>query len=556
MTDLLAPLPAPPDLPSPAPLSRTLFDWFAETAAVHPDEPALEVLGRCHSYRELEDRAAAVACALLRANGGTAPKRVALLASRSLTAFAGYLAALRLGATVTPLNPGYPVTRNRSVWQLAASDVLLADETGAAQLSGEDFSGGPALLRLTGAETAQLRSDTAALPAFGTTPADVAYILFTSGSTGRPKGVPIRHANLAPYIAHNIERFEVGPRCRVSHTFDLTFDPSVFDLFVTWGGGATLVVPQRSELMKPVQYVADRGITHWFSVPSVVSVSASLGTLPADGAPALRHAVFIGEQLTERQARLWAAAAPDAVVTNVYGPTELTVACSEFQLPRNVSEWAPTSNDTVPIGAVYPFLDHVVLGEDGLPAEEGELCVRGPQRFDGYLDPSDDHGRFLSYEPDDEPHRGPDRGSDRGRPARIYRGDGPLTAAYWYRTGDRVRHEHGSLVHLGRLDSQVKIRGYRVELGEIETALRRHPAMAEAVVLAVPGSDGTELTACHTGDPVTATEVMLWLRKRIPVHMVPRRYEHLDALPLNANGKIDRPALVRRFTPGRAEGNG
>lgn len=518
----------------PAAYDRTLYDWFAGSLADHPDEPALEVLGTTYSYRALDDRAAAVAATLLAAHGGTAPTRIALLASRSLTAFAGYLAALRLGATVTPLNPGYPVARNRAVWQLARADVLLADAGGAAQLTVDEPE--VTVVRLSEEQTAALPVP-AHLPERTTAPGDVAYVLFTSGSTGRPKGVPIKHRNLAPYIAHNIDRFEVGPGCRVSHTFDLTFDPSVFDLFVTWGGGATLVVPQRSELLEPIRYAEDRRITHWFSVPSVVSVSASLGKLPAGQATGLRYGIFIGEQLTERQAQLWAEAAPKARIENVYGPTELTVACTEFRLAAETADWPATSNGTIPIGPVYPFLEHVVLGEDGLPAEEGELCVRGPQRFDGYLDPADDHGRFLAHTP----------GS--GQPAEIYQGAGPLTAEHWYRTGDRVRWENGTLTHLGRLDNQVKVRGYRIELGEIESALRRHPGIADAVVLAVPGPAETELVAVHTGDPLKATDLMLWLRKQVPVHMVPRRYVHVDALPLNPNGKTDRPALTRRYTP-------
>ncbi|MFJ6793780.1 AMP-binding protein [Streptomyces sp. NPDC091268] len=533
-------------LPERTPPERTLYDWFARSLAAHPDEPALEVRGRTYSYRHLDERAVAVAGAVLRANGGLAPDRIALLASRSLTAFAGYLAALRLGATITPLNPGYPADRNRSVWQLARADVLLADEQGSVQLKGADPAGpdghGPVLLRLTDAETAQLPADASALPERTAGPGDVAYILFTSGSTGRPKGVPVKHRNLAPYIAHNIERFEVGPGCRVSHTFDLTFDPSVFDLFVTWGGGATLVVPQRTELLEPVRYVVERALTHWFSVPSVVSVSASLGRLPAGEAVDLRYGIFIGEQLTELQARLWAEAAPKARIENVYGPTELTVACTEFRLPDDPGEWPATSNGTIPIGPVYDFLEHVLLGEDGQPAEEGELCVRGPQRFDGYLDPADDRGRFLAYD------------AASGRPAVVYQGETPLTPSHWYRTGDRVRREHGTLTHLGRLDNQVKVRGYRIELGEIESALRRNPGLADAVVLAVPGRDETELVACYTGEPLKATDIMLHLRKQVPVHMVPRRYEHLDAMPLNPNGKIDRSALTAAFTRPASEG--
>jgi acyl-CoA synthetase (AMP-forming)/AMP-acid ligase II len=228
------------------------------------------------------------------------------------------------------------------------------------------------------------------------------------------------------------------------------------------------------------------------------------------------------------QARAWRSIAPAATIENVYGPTELTVACTVYQLPADPDRWPSTSNDTVPIGPIYDFLDWVVLDGDGRPATDGELCVRGSQRFDGYLDPADDAGRFLTHED--------------GR-TEIHDGTGALTGRHYYRTGDRVRLENGEWVHLGRLDNQVKIRGYRVELGEIEAAMRRHDDVLDAVVLAERVGEETELVGCYTGSPVAATAFLLWLRKRIPVHMVPRRYRHLDALPLNPNGKVDRGRL-------------
>jgi amino acid adenylation domain-containing protein len=502
----------------------TLYQWFTDSADRAPDAPALEVGEDVLTYGRLRERVDAVATRILAANGGQAPKRVALLASRSLTAFTGYLAVLRLGAVVVPLNPGHPVYRNEIICGSAELDVLVADDNGAAQVDGLGATAGAVLSLSDDDVRAAVAGE---LPELAVGPDDTAYILFTSGSTGKPKGVPITHANLAAYVARNIERFDVGPGCRVSHTFDFTFDPSVFDLFVTWGGGATLVCPHRTELLTPVDYLVDKAITHWFSVPSVVSVSANLGNLPTGRPTVLRQSIFIGEQLTFHQAAAWRAVAPQARLDNVYGPTELTVACTEYRLPDDPGQWPSTSNDTVPIGPVYEFLDHLILGEDGRPAGEGELCVRGEQRFTGYLDPGDNPGRFMVQD------------GDRYVP---YDGTEPRPEFY-YRTGDRVRWENGELVHLSRLDHQLKIRGYRVELGEIEAAIARHDDITQAVVVVVPRDDAPELVGFYTGVEVPDRQLVRWLRQYLPIHMVPRRLNHLAELPLNANGKVDRGAL-------------
>lgn len=523
---------------------RTLYEWFADTVRRLPDECAIEVGGQRLTYRQLHDAAEVAAGAVL-AWHGRVPARVALLATRDLATYVGYLAALRLGAAVTPLNPTFPAQRNRTVCELSGAELVLSDATAADRLNGP-LPVLPVQVQ-PGAQVQPAAQVPVELPAYEVSPDAVAYVLFTSGSTGRPKGVPIRHRNLAPYIRHNISRYEVGPGCRMSHTFDLTFDPSVFDLFVTWGGGATLVVPQRTDLLTPVDYLVDNRITHWFSVPSVVSVTAGLGNLPTGRAVELRYSLFIGEQLTLRQAELWRAVAPNAVLENVYGPTELTVACSEYRLPGSRGDWPTVSNDTIPIGPVYGFLDYLILDSEGRPADDGELVVRGSQRFDGYLDPTDNVGRFLRH--------------DATTGTQVYDGTGPLTAEHYYRTGDRVRWEGGELVHLGRLDNQVKIRGYRIELGEIETALRRHPDVGDAVVVADARDGDTQLVAFYTGAGTEPRALRSWLRQHVPTHMVPSRFEHRTSLPLNANGKIDRSRLVEvapqhRATPRHVHSEG
>jgi acyl-coenzyme A synthetase/AMP-(fatty) acid ligase len=248
----------------------------------------------------------------------------------------------------------------------------------------------------------------------------------------------------------------------------------------------------------------------------VISIAARLRALRPDAMPDLRWSLFAGERLTLEQARTWAAAAPVSVLENLYGPTELTITCTAYRLPRSLDRWPVTPNGTVPIGTPYPHLEAEVVGE--------ELCMRGSQRFDGYLDPADNEDRFLHAE-DLRP---------------LGAGERPEPAD-WYRTGDRVSHHEGELLFLGRLDDQVKVHGYRVELGEIEAVLREHPAVDEAVVVALESERGeTQLCGlyCGRGDGVAD-----FARDRLPAYMLPARWLHVDEFPVNANGKIDRGRL-------------
>ncbi|MEU6083527.1 amino acid adenylation domain-containing protein [Streptomyces sp. NPDC047108] len=507
--------------------SQTLYAWFAGSADRFGDCTALEVGGETLTYGELRDLVERLAARLVAAGGGRTPRRVGLLASRSVTSYAGYLAILRAGAAVVPLNPDYPASRNAAIARAAELETVIAESVGA----GGDL-GVPLLVAGTG-ELAALRAEKP--PALGpcpATPDDIAYIIFTSGSTGTPKGVPVLHRNIDAYLAHVVPRYDAGPGSRLSQTFELTFDGSVHDLFVAWGGGGTLVVPRRGQLMSPVKFINSARLTHWFSVPSLASFASRLGTLTPGSMPTLRRSVFGGEALTLAQARAWQSAAPAGTLENLYGPTELTISCTEYRLPRAVEDWPRTSNGTVPMGSCYSTLEFLVLDEKGEETGTGELCVRGPQRIPGYLDPADNAGRFLVREEDGTVEH--------------YAGASPLTGRHWYRTGDRVTvGEDGVLVYLGRTDHQVKIRGHRIELGDIEAPLREQAGVRDAIVLAVEGPDGEkDLTAAVSGSGCDAEELYSALRARLPPYMMPRRITALEELPRNSNGKIDRRALL------------
>ncbi|MEW2296342.1 amino acid adenylation domain-containing protein [Streptomyces sp. NPDC006743] len=508
----------------------TLYGWFARSAAAHPDAPALEVAGACLTYRELRAAAERLAARLTAAAGGTAPRRVGLLTSRSVTAYAGYLAILRTGAAVVPLNPEHPAARTAAIAAAAGLDLVLTTSADAPSATG---LGTPVHIHTPDAETgagtegAETADGTGpGAPPPQADPDGVAYIIFTSGSTGAPKGVPVRHRNICAYLERVAGRYGIGPGSRLSQSFELTFDGSVHDLFVAWAGGGTLVVPSRGQLLNPVKTVNSLRLTHWFSVPSLITFAARLGALAPDSMPTLRWSVFGGEPLTLRAAREWRAAAPGSRLEVLYGPTEVTISCTAYRFPDEVAHWPRTPNGTAPIGTGHRDLDVLLLGEDGRPAERGELCVRGPLRFDGYLDPRHDGGRFLTEDL---------------RPA-----DGsPPAPGHWYRTGDRVAVTDGLLVHLGRTDQQVKVRGHRIELGEVEAALRTQPGVRDAIVVTLPAADGEpELQAAVSGTGCVPDRLYAALAGRLPPYMMPSRITVLDELPLNPNGKIDRRALL------------
>ncbi|MGW1128887.1 amino acid adenylation domain-containing protein [Streptomyces sp. NPDC002526] len=494
-----------------------LYHRFEASAARYGTRTALELGGESYSYRRLAEMAESLA-AHIHARSEGAHERIGLMTGRSLLGFVGYLAVQRLGKSVVPLNPSFPQERTRQM--LAASGAgLVVAEPG---LTVPDVAG----VRVLAVDpTSVPEPPPAPAPPLADAPEAEAYLLFTSGSTGAPKGVPIRQRHLSAFLDTVRDRFGLGPESRCSQFFDLTFDPSVFDLFAVWSAGATLVVPNRNDLLRPVRFVTDNALTHWYAVPSAISRAQAGGRLLPGSMPSLRHSMFGGEALTWQQARAWRDAAPGSTLTNAYGPTEVTIFCSDVTLPADPGDWPDTPNGVVPIGLPYPGLEYAVFDESGQPATEGELCVRGPQRFDGYLDPEANRGRFHPSPPPE------------GEPA--------VPEDSWYRTGDRVTSVDGVPCFLGRVDHQVKVSGYRVEPGEIEAALLSLPGVDLAVVVAVrEDADALGLYAvcvAPSGDPAGLRAALV---RDLPAYMVPRRVLTVDQLPCDANGKVDRRAVA------------
>ena len=516
--------------------SHDLRFGFIQSVERFPNRPALGIGHRVYTYAESSDIARRWAAGLMDAVEGRSPQRVGIFASRSETSYLGVMACLFAGAAFVPLNPQFPIERTQTMCEQADLDALIVDDRSAVQLPSllAGLSRIPAILlpetnslmalNLPTDCCAFTREDLAKtkpliqLPEIS--PDDLAYLLFTSGSTGKPKGVPIAHANVRAFLNFSLARYSLTPEDRLTQTFDQTFDLSIFDLFMAWESGASFHSMHPFELLAPIKFVNRRRITVWFSVPSVAGLLLKQDALKAGSMPDLRWSLFCGEGLPRVIAEAWQAAAPQSTVENLYGPTELTVACAAYR-------WDPVKspsecvNDLVPIGEVFPSLSSIVINDylsDVPVGEVGELCITGPQMFQGYWRaPELSAGCFLERE---EP---------RG------------TKVKYYRTGDLVSRHDERYAYLGREDTRIKMCGYRIELGEIEAILRRRGCV-DAVVVPCPERRPEYLTAFVSGN-VEIADLFAALRRSLPGYMVPRTIVSLETLPLNKNSKIDRGAL-------------
>jgi amino acid adenylation domain-containing protein len=526
-----------------------LLAGFLQSSERMGDRTALEVDGRALSYRDLRHRAASLAATLQSTDTAPGPQLTAIFAGRSETAYAGVLAALMRGHGYVPLQPLHPSERTRDMLERAGCGAVIVDAASTGRLDGllQGLTRSLVLLLPDTAEGDAARIAArwphhivvsaadlvpAAMLRLAPRQADaLAYLLFTSGSTGRPKGVMVTQRNVRTFVDAIVDRYDIGPADRLSQMFDLTFDPSAFDLFAAWERGACVCCPSERDRMTPTRFIRDRRLTCWFSVPSVGVLARRLGLLKPGVLPSLRLSLFCGEPLPVDLATAWAESAPASIVENLYGPTEATISCTVYRWdPR--SSPAEAVHGTVPIGSPLPGTRVMVVDEDlreVAPGAAGELLIAGPQVSAGYWrDPQKTAAAFVVPPGRDEVH---------------------------YRTGDRVlrSREDGPLCFLGRTDSQIKVMGHRVELGEVEAVLRDVCDTDEVVAVGWPrtatGASGIVAFASSlTVDPEIALEVA---RRRLPAVMVPRQLRVLAELPLNPNGKIDRNALLQSLEESR-----
>ncbi|WP_217987321.1 non-ribosomal peptide synthetase [Vreelandella alkaliphila] len=498
------------------------FQGYSDAAPVHhlieqqtaatPETTALVFADQSLSYAELNTHANHLAHYLI--GLGVRPEtRVGIAMERSIEMVVGLLAILKAGGAYVPLDPEYPSERLAFIAEDSSIELLLTQHHLRGSLPVAD---GLSVVELDRLDIAHHASSNPAVVLHGD---HLAYVIYTSGSTGRPKGAAIRHDALTNCMIWMQETYQITDTDAVLHKAPFGFDVSVWEIFWPLSVGARLVIAQPGDHRDPeriIELIQRQGVTTLNFVPSMLKAFLAYPDVKAK--TRLKHIMCGGEAVPATLQQDVAECLDGAHLHDLYGPTETTI---------HVTHWwcRDETHRQIPIGRPISDTRTYVL-DGGLnlvpPGVAGELYLGGVSLARGYLNRSDLTAERFVADPFTEGER-------------------------LYRTGDLVRwRDDGQLEYLGRLDHQVKIRGLRIELGEIEAELLAQPEVREAVVVAQEGPGASRLVAYvipQAGSQLDTSSLREALGQKLPDYMVPGVVVALEALPLNANGKVDRKAL-------------
>ena len=494
---------------------------IAQHASATPVRTAVHAPDGSITYAELDAAAGAVATAL--AARDVAPGTpVGIRLTPSIDYITALLGTLQAGAAAMPLDPTLPRDRLAAMFESVVPALVLG-RTGDSDDWREAVPQGMPAPDTIPIESLEPPPAAPAAPRLA--PETTGYILFTSGSTGRPRAIAGRHAGLAHFIAWECRTFALGPDCRIPLLAPTTFDVSLRDIFAPLVAGGCLAIPgqaDRAGIVRLLDWLESAGVTHMHCVPSLFR--AMLADLPHRAAPALpslRCVLLAGEPLFFEDVRRWRdLAGGDAELVNLYGPTETTLAVAACRIGDLD---ASSCTGIVPLGRPIDGAELLVL--DGnrpcTPGETGMIHVRTDFPTNGYIGNGATGTGFIPNPVSGDP-------ADRVFP-----------------TGDLGRRQaDGNIAFVGRQDAQVKVNGVRIEPGDIEAALLAHRAVTHAAVTAT--GDGRLAAFVVLDADASAADLREHLLGRLPSNMIPSTIEPLDALPLNAHGKLDRAALARR----------
>ena len=522
-----------------------LHHIVSKSAAKYPDREAISFNGSSMTYAELETESNKLAHGLLEI-GVDRGDRVGIYMNRCIQSIVGAFGTLKAGASYVPIDPFCPPGRLDYIVNKCGIRCLLTAEEKLANIERAfpsssplkhilvmngldpcDRSLGPATLK----DWQEIRKNAKEVaPGADAIDTDVAYILFTSGSTGDPKGVMLTHLNALTFIRSAHECFQITGNDRMSNICPLYFDMSVFDLFVAFKAGATVVIIPETVSIFPVklaEVIAENKITVWNSVPSILSLLATYKKLDGHDLSSLRLVLFAGEVFPLKYLQRLKEVVPGAWFCNLYGQTEANSSTYYW-----VEKLPPDAKATLPIGRPLLNYDVFALDENGEqvtePGQEGELYVRSSAVALGYWGEAENTERSFVKNP-----LRPDLNE------RVYR------------TGDLVRLDpDGNYTFLGRKDHMIKSRGYRIEIGEIELVLCSHPEVKHAVVIPIPdellGNRISAIIVPLTPGSINKEDILQYCSRQLPKYMLPETIEFTDSLPATSSAKVDRNKLNGR----------
>jgi amino acid adenylation domain-containing protein len=506
---------------------RILFDWnetareFASNTRIHelfearvaeqPDATAVEIEGQSLTYRELEARANRVAHTL-RERGAKPGQYVAVCLSRSLDLVICLLGVAKSGAAYVPIDAEYPRDRIAFMLEDSAAELVITEPQFVDRFDQQ-------VLLAQGPEISGAASDR--LPPVAAT-TDPCYAIYTSGSTGKPKGVVLTHSAVVNTLEWVSRTFEVQPGDRLLFVTSPCFDLSVYDMFGTLGAGGTVVIASTECMREPrafVDSIVSQKITIWDSAPAALQRLSPF--FPTHGGQDLRLVMLSGDWIPMTLPDDVRRSFPAARVMSLGGATEAAIWSNWFPIGALDPRWT-----SIPYGRPIQNSHYHVLDKRLQPVPigvPGDLYIGGTCLAQGYLKrPELTAERFI---------RDP------------FRPQGRL-----YMTGDLARYfDDGVMEFLGRADFQVKIRGYRVELGEVDAAIAALPGVREVLCAAYTDASGQKALVAYVVPQADATleegGIVKALAAKLPSFMVPSQVILLPAMPVTANGKVDRKAL-------------
>lgn len=494
-------------------MTATLRERLLLSLETHTHRPAIWVDDKTIRYGELLQMAKIFGAAIDAKIGPT--DVVGIYAQHDLDSIVGIVGAILTGHGYLPLNPSFPISRHLSICTQEPPAIILCSpkHEKRALLLIDELAQDQILVDITGTQIAAGTGADAFERPFGRD-SNTVYSMFTSGTTGTPKGVRILENNLLAYLDGIKPIANIGPDDRATHFFELSFDLSVHDIFVTLLSGAQLTILPGKMKLAIAEFVAEREITHWFSVPSLASFCQRIGQLDESRFAGLRNAMFCGEALPSTLANVFSKSAPNARMWNLYGPTEATIA---FTAKEFTGLAALQGEAVVPLGDPIGVQICEIEGD----GDTGQLLLAGSQVAPGYIANSTQSIKHFFTSPDGTPT---------------------------YRTGDLVvrSNDHGYLFR-GRIDDQVKINGFRIELMEIDKVLREISQSPEVASIPWPPAhqgQADHIVAFLIAPTISTKDIIAACRKKLPIYMIPRKFIVLDEMPVSVSGKVDRKALA------------